>query len=114
MRLNGRVEAKLRRLIRALDLLLAGALVVLVVMLAVYLAGSDQAFTDGRSRWSHRIGEPENTALVASAVVLLVAAGATLLAGSRSGRLRHAVAGALLGVLGVVATTLTFIAFTAS
>jgi hypothetical protein len=108
------VEARLRSLIRVLAVVLAVALVTLMAMLGLYLGGEDSYFGDGASRWSHRIAEPDNQATLWSAVALCLAALAALVYAVRSGRLRYAVGGAVLGTLGVVATTLTFVAFTAN
>ena len=108
------MEIRLRRLIRVLAVVLAVALAALLVMLGLYLGSEDRYFGDGASRWSHRIAEPDNRATLWSAVGLSVTALGALVYAVRSGRLRYAVAGALLGTLGVVATTFTFVAFTAS
>lgn len=108
------VETHLRWLIRALATVLAVALTSLMVMLGLYLGSDDSYFGDGGSRWSHRIAEPDNQATLWSAVGLSVAALLALLAAAGSGHLRYAVCGAVLGTLGIVATTLTFVGFTAN
>jgi hypothetical protein len=108
------MEVGLRRLVRALGAVLTAALVSLMVLLGLYLAADDDTFWDGASRWSHRIGEPDNKALFWTAVALTLVAVLALSQGVRSGRVRDALGGVVAGTLALGAIVFTFVAFTAS
>lgn len=102
------LEGRLRLVIRAMAAVLAVAVVALAVTLGIYLAGDDASLGNGTSRWTSHADERGSFWL---ALALSVLATVGLVAATRSGRVRVAIAGVAVGGLAVAATAVTFVAF---